>query len=119
LISFSGLPRPVPVEALDDLRTRRAEAERKPPVGHVVETGRRHRGQRWRPGVELEDPGRDLQPLGAGGDIAELADRVETVGLRDEHDVEPGLLVVAQLRDRFGETAAVVDRHSHAHRELL
>ncbi len=89
--------------------------EREPAAGDVVEPGRGHRGERGGPGVQLEDPRADLEPLGPGRDEAQLAHRVEAVGLGHEHDVQPGLLVVGELGHRFGETAGVVEMHPDAH----
>ena len=104
------------VEALDDLRPGRADAEREPPAGDVVQArgGLRERGRRA--GVDVEDAGGDLQPLGLGGDVAHLAHRVEAVRLRDVDDVEAGLLVVGQLLDGLLETSGVAERHPDAHR---
>ncbi len=107
------------VEALDDLRPGRADAEGEPAVGDEVQARRGHRGEGGRAGVDLQDAGGDLQAFGAGGDEAQLAHRVERVGLRDEHDVQPGLLVGGQVVDGFLETAAVVQRHPDAHRPFL
>ena len=105
-----------PVPALDHLRTGGADAEREPAARHVVQARRGHRGQRRRPRVQLEDAGGDLQPLRPRRDEAELADRVEAVRLRHEHDVQPGLLVVGQLGHGLGEAARVVQGHPDAHR---
>ena len=50
-------------------------------------------------------------PFGLGREVADLADRVEAVGLGDPHDVEPDALQVADLRDgRLEIAAGVVDR---------
>ena len=103
------------VPALDHLRAGRADAEREPAVRDVVQPGRGHRGQRRGARVQLKDPGGDLQPLRHGRDVAELADRVEAVRLRDEDDPEAGLLVVGEFGDRLGEAAGVVERHSDPH----
>ena len=103
------------VPALDDLRPGRAEAEDEPPVGHVVQARGGHRGQRRGAGVQLQDARGDIDPLGLGRDVAELADRVEAVGLGHEHDVQPGLLEVGELGHRLGEPARVVKTHPDAH----
>ena len=103
------------VPALDHLRAGRAEAEGEPAVRDVVQPGRGHRGQCRGARIQLENAGGQLEPLGLGRDIAELAHRVVAVGLRHEHDAETGLLVVGQLRDCLSEAPGVVDRHPDAH----
>ena len=103
------------VPALDDLRPGRADAQRETSAGDVVEAGRRHRRHRRRARVDLHDAGRQLDPLGHRGQIAKLADRVVTVGLRHEDDVQPGLFEVGQLSRRLLEAARVVQCHSDAH----
>jgi hypothetical protein len=85
------------VEALDHLRARRPETEDEPAVGQGVDAGGRHGQQRRRAGVDGQDAGAELHPLGAGRQVAEEADAVEAVGLGDPHQVEPGLLQVGDL----------------------
>jgi hypothetical protein len=80
------------VEALDHLRAGRAEPEQEPAVGQRVQPGGRHRGQRRGAAVDRQDPGADLHPLGARGEVAQQRHRVEAVGLGDPHRVEPGPL---------------------------
>src|SRR6185437_7543153 len=48
-------------------------------------------------------------------DEAELADRVEAVGLGHEHDVEPGLLEVGEFIGGLGEAARVAEKHPYPH----
>ena len=76
------------VEALDDLRAGGAEAADDAAVAHVVEPGERHRHQRRRAGVDVDDARADLDALGLGRQVAHLADGVEAVGLGHPHDVE-------------------------------
>src|SRR5207247_4485621 len=46
---------------------------------------------------------------------AELAHRVEAVRLGHEHDVEPGSLVVGQVRHGLGEPARIAEKHPYPH----
>ena len=104
-----------PMPALDHLRARGPDAQHEPAPGHVVQAGRRHRGEGRRPGIELQDARGDLHPLGLRGEVAELADRIEAVSLGHEDDVEAGLLVIGQLGDGLGEVARVIQCHPDAH----
>src|SRR6266702_6502718 len=92
-----------------------AQAQGEPAAGDVVQPGRGHRGQRGRARVELEDPGGDLHPLRLRRDDTELAHRVEAMRLGHEHDVEPGSLVVGQVRHGLGEPARITEKHPYPH----
>ena len=104
------------VEAFDDLGSRGAEAEDEPAVADVVAAGSRHRHQRRGAGVDVEDAGADLDPVGLGRQVADLADGVEAVRLGDPDHVEAGLLELDHdLVDRLLELTGVVDRHRELH----
>jgi hypothetical protein len=66
-----------PVETLDDLRTRRTQAEGEAAVGYIIQTGRGHRGQGGRSGVELKNAGSQLDVPRAGREVTQCADRIE------------------------------------------
>src|SRR6201998_112014 len=103
------------VEALDDLWARGAEPEREPAIGDVVETGRGHRGQCGRSGVQLQDARGQLNPFRAGGQVPQRAHRVERIRLGDKDDVQPGAFEVGHFGGHLFEPARVVDPQSDPH----
>ncbi len=103
------------VEPFNDLRAGCPDPKSEPTVGNVVETGRRHRRQRRSTAVQGQDPRRDPQPVGACGDVPQLAHRVEGVQLRHEDDVDPGGLEVTQAGNRLLESATVGQGYSEPH----
>ena len=103
------------VEALDDLRAGGAQAEDEPAVGDVVEAGRGHRGQGGCPGVELQDARGQLNPFGAGGQVAQRAHRVERIRLGDKDNVQPGAFEVGHFGGDLLEAAGVIDAQSDPH----
>jgi hypothetical protein len=96
------------VEALDDLGAGDAQTEREAAAGDVVEPGRGHGGQRRGAGVQLHHGREQLHPGRAGGQVAELADRVEAVRLGHRHQVGAGRLVLHHLVDGRREALAAV-----------
>ena len=106
------------VPALDHLRARRAEAELAAAVGEGVDARRRHGEERGRPGVDRQDARRDLHGLGAGGEVAHEARRVEAVGLGHPDEVEPSLLQLGDLVGRLLEPTGVAELHADLHRGL-
>lgn len=107
------------VEALDHLRAGGPEAEDEAAVGDVVQAGRRHRGQRGGPRVQLQDARGQLHVIGPGGEIAERAHRVERVRLGHEDDVQSGPFQVGDLGGHFLETARIVDAQSDTHESTI
>ena len=103
------------VEPLDDLRTRCAEAEDEAPVGELVEAGRGHGEQRGRARVDREDAGGELDGLGLRREVAEQADRVEPVRLRDPDQVETRRLEVVDLAHRLLDVSCVRQRRRKLH----
>ena len=51
-------------------------------------------------GEDVEDAGADCDPLGAGGQEADLADRIDAVRFGNPDDVKTGLFVFDDLVDR-------------------
>ncbi len=92
--------------------------EPEPAVGDVVQPGGRHRHQRGRAGVDRHDAGAEFDPRGPGRQEAQLADRVEGVGLGDQRDVDADLLQFDDLVDRLEEAARVAEENARPHRLL-
>jgi hypothetical protein len=89
------------VQPLHHLRPGRAEAEQEPSLGHVGERQRRLRDRDRRAGAELDDPGPQQQPAGAGGEEPEGRRGVRTPRLGDPADVEAQLLRLDHELDRL------------------
>src|SRR5882757_4236724 len=107
------------MEALDHLRTGRPDAEPEPPVGDVVDAGRRHGEQRRGARVDRHDAGAELDGGCLCRQVTELADRIERVRLRDERDVDAALLELDDLLGRLTEAVGVVEKDSGAHRWFI
>ncbi len=86
-----------PVKPLDDLWSRRTQPEHAPAAREGVDAGGRHGDEGRRPGVDGQDGGPDLDPLGLGSQVAHQAGRVVAVRLRHPHGVEADLLEVGYL----------------------
>ena len=88
------------VETFDDLRAACAKAKDEPAVAHIVTAscglGDSCGGAR----EDVEDAGADFDPLGAGGQEADLADRIDAVRFGNPDDVKTGLFVFDDLVDR-------------------
>ncbi len=106
---------PHAVEAFDDLRTAGPEAEHEASVTDVIAARSSHRHQRRCARVDVDDAGADLDPLGLGGEVADLADRVEAVRLGDPHLIEADLFELDHAIDRLFEPAGVIDHHRQLH----
>ena len=104
------------VETLNHLRPGRADAQPEAAVGHVVQPRGRHRQQRRGADVDGDDAGAELDPRRLRREIAQLADRVEGVGLRHQGDVDADLLQLDDLVDGFEKAAGVVQKDSGPHR---
>ena len=108
-----------PVETLDHLRARSAQAQDVAAVGDVVQAGGGHGGQRGRAGVELQDARRQLDAVGAGCQVSERTHRVERIRLGDKDNVQAGAFEVGHLGGHLLEAARVVDSQSDSHAWLL
>jgi len=106
------------VEALRDLRPRRAEAQDEAPVGKVVDGGRGHRGHGGAARGDLKDACPELDARRAGGQPGERRGGVGAVGLGGPQRVvaEP-LRGLGDLQARLGRhaEAPVADHHPELH----
>ena len=103
------------VEALDDLRAGRAEADHGAAAGHVVEAGRGLEQGAGGAGVDVEDAGADLDRLGPRGEVAHQRGGVEAVRLRHPDRVQPGLLQPGHLVGGLPRVSGIDERHRELH----
>ena len=88
----------------------RPDAEHEPALGDVVQTRGGHREQGGCAGVDRDDTRAEFDARRLGGQIAQLADGVERVRLRDQDDVDTVFLQFDDLVDGFAEAARVVQK---------
>ncbi len=103
------------VEALDHLRPARPEAEDRPALRDVVESGRGLQDRAGRARVDVEDRRPDLDRLGLGGEVPHQGGGVEAVGLRHPQRVQPRLLERDHLVGRLPGVAGVHQLRGELH----
>ena len=103
------------VEPLHHLWSRGPDTQPEAAVGDVVQAGGRHRQKGRCPGVNREDARPQFDGRGFGGEITQLAHRVEGVRLGHQGEVDALLLQDANVVDGLTETARIIKEYASSH----
>ena len=107
------------MEALDDLRARRAKSEHKSAFGYFVKAGGRHGHQGRRSAINIEYPRGDSDTICFRCDIAHRADRIERVGFWHPDHIEPSFLKFDNFLGRAPKSVRVAHQRRYFHWQVL